>query len=149
VGLKISGGGSVVQGLAFFRFTTAAIMLETAGNNTIRGNFIGTNADASAVSGGLGDGILIDNSADNLIGGTTPAARNIISGAGLNGVHIINAGSTGNRIQGNFIGIDMTGKDPLPNGVSGVRVEMDASRTTIGGTAPGPKMSSLATGALE
>ena len=45
-----------------------------------------------------------------MIGGTVAAARNVVSGGtGLTGVSLNNAGSTGNLVQGNFIGTDAGG----------------------------------------
>jgi len=55
------------------------------------------------------EGIHFDNSSNNLIGGTVPAARNVISGNTYpnqsgGGVYLRGLGSSKNKIQGNFIG---------------------------------------------
>src|SRR5262249_1722477 len=62
---------------------------------------------------------------DCLIGGTTPAARNIISG-NTEGIQ-----SAGTLIEGNYIGTDVTGTVAIGNRILGVRGQ------TVGGTAPG------------
>ena len=73
-----------------------------------------------------------------MIGGTTPAARNLISGNTTNGVRvgIGNSGevSQNNRVEGNLIGTDAAGTSAIPNGASGVNVRGPASNNTIGGT---------------
>ena len=53
---------------------------------------------------------------DSRIGGTTPAARNLISGNNGSGV---GGGDFGrfNQVLGNFIGTDITGTQDLGNGV--------------------------------
>ena len=42
--------------------------------------------------------------------------------------------STGNLVQGNFIGTDVTGKQPLPNSNDGIFINGDSN--TVGGTTP-------------
>ncbi|HEX8204168.1 MAG TPA: VCBS repeat-containing protein, partial [Isosphaeraceae bacterium] len=81
-GLTIVGGGSTVQGLAINRFNGPGILLSSGGGNRIVGNVIGTNAAGTAALANLGDGVAIVNSPGNVIGGTAPADRNVISGNG-------------------------------------------------------------------
>jgi len=85
-----------------------------AGNHVVQGNFLGTDVSGS-VALGLSWGIEIADTTDNLIGGTDPAERNLISGNALDGVLIANT-SFRNRIVGNLIGTDASGTGPLPNG---------------------------------
>ena len=73
----------------------------------------------------------------NTIGGTTAGARNVISGNNQSGVRIDGNGATGNLVQGNFIGTDVTGMISLGNTRVGVVVTGGASNTSIGGTAAG------------
>ena len=128
-GLVISAGDSTVRGLAF-----PSILLSTNGGNVIEGNFIGTDATGTVAQAGL-FGVRISESADNTIGGTSPAARNIISGA-TRGVDISGfGGSQGNRVQGNFIGTDASGTTSLANG-RGVSLVSSGVSTTIGGPTP-------------
>ncbi len=107
-----------------------------AGRNTVAGNNIGTDAAGTARLGNVGAGVFIA-SASNTIGGTTAGARNIISGNGGNGISIAGAGATGNRVQGNFIGTDVTGRLDLGNARDGVAVREGASDNLIGGTTAG------------
>ena len=129
-GLEIDAGSSTVRGLVINRFAADGIFLQTGTLNTIVGNYLGTNATGQASSPN-GHGIE-DNSGNNLIGGTTAADRNVISGNSLGGVHLIAAGST---VEGNYIGTDATGTFAVGNGDEGILVQ--AQNSTIGGTAPG------------
>jgi hypothetical protein len=133
-GLVIAAGGSTVQGLAITDFNNG-IHLTGGGDDLITGNFIGTDPSGTAAFEGNNNGVEIDNSANNTVGGTSPAARNVISGNIFGfGIQIFN-GSTGNLVQGNYIGTDATGLHALGN-FFGIFLE-DAPFTTIGGTAAG------------
>jgi len=97
-GLIITAGNSTVRGLVLDGFTdnnapNGAIILTGGGSNVIEGNFIGPDPTGAAAPGN-NTGVLVQDSAQNLIGGTTPAARNLISG---NGVGIDMQGSLGSR----------------------------------------------------
>ena len=101
--------------------------MEEGGNHRIEGNFIGTDASGVDGQGNGTDGIFVAASSNNTIGGTTPGARNVISGNGSVGVQIfglrgsgpdarpqtgddtLELPATGNLIQGNLIGTDPTG----------------------------------------
>jgi hypothetical protein len=105
----------------------------TATGTLVQGNFIGTNAAGTAAFGNNAVGIFI-NSANNTVGGTTPGARNVISGTiGGDGIVLSESGATGNTIQGNYIGTDVTGTVDLGNVVAGIRI-VRATNNTIGGT---------------
>lgn len=117
-GLTITAGGSTVRGLIFNRFDSYAIALEEGDGNTLEGNWIGTNADGLSGVADSTFGILISNSSANLIGGATPAARNVIASNTLsieiNGNAGLNA-STGNIVRGNYIGVGKDGTTALGN----------------------------------
>jgi len=99
--------------------------------NQVTGNFIGTTADGSNALPNVSIGVWIDNSADNLVGGTETGSRNVISGNGT-GVYITGYDYAGNRVIGNFIGTDVTGEVSLPNS-DGVYVVSAARGNRIGG----------------
>ena len=102
-------------------------------DNSIQGNYIGTDRDGTAALPNDGDGVFIFAfSSDNKIGGTEVGAGNLISGNVDDGV-LISPGPTGNTVQGNFIGTDATGTADLANGGNGVQIT-DTSDNTIGGT---------------
>lgn len=126
----IDAGGSTIRGLVINRCRTAGIRLTTLGANTISGNFLGTDASGTERRPATNQnaGVEINNSPSNTIGGTTPAARNLISG-NSNGVSITN-GSTGNVVSGNLIGTDRTGTISVFNSTG---VNITAPGNTIGG----------------
>jgi hypothetical protein len=132
-GLQISGGSSTVRGLVIVNFGDSGINLNTAGGNHVEGNFIGMDASGKTSLGNGFAGIDIWNSPNNVIGGTTPAARNLLSGNQAYGVHLGGQGSTGNVVEGNYIGTDNSGTISRPN-YDGVEIEAGASNNTIGGT---------------
>ncbi len=105
--------------------------------NLVEGNYIGTDITGTTSMGLSQSGIGIAG-AYNTIGGTTAAARNVISGNNGNGIQINGGfyGSIGNVIQGNYIGTDPSGTQGLPDG-TGVILGAGVSDTTVGGTAPG------------
>jgi CSLREA domain-containing protein len=139
-GLRIVGSGSIVRGLAVNRFTRNGITLVGASgmgdNITISGSFIGTDAAGAIDLGNGNDGIGTENgfgsgSDNNLIGGISPAARNIISGNGGDGVEFFFCG--GNTVQGNFIGLAADGSTAIGNSGAGVSVSAFTGGTVIGG----------------
>src|SRR5206468_5090118 len=74
-------------------------------------------------------------SSNILIGGTTAAARNVISGFTDAALFIGGTGTSGVLIQGNFIGTDSTGQTVLGSGQNGINL-FRATNSTIGGTTP-------------
>ena len=154
-GLTLGPGstGSTIRGLVINRFSGDGILVKSPAN-IIAGNFIGTNPTGTAGGNGLGNantsfdlvthfraGVYIENTIFNTIGGTTPAARNVISGNILDNIHIVGpvAGS-GNTVQGNFIGVGADGTSILfTSGFWGIEVGGVNAANTIGGTTPGAR----------
>jgi hypothetical protein len=126
--IDTGGGGSTIRGLIINRCRTAGLRIQNVGGNSITGNFIGTDANGKAVSNPNPNGLSINNSSSNVIGGTTPAARNLISG-NSSGISIL-GGSTSNVVSGNLIGTDAAGTGSLPNSTG---VAVSAPGNTIGG----------------
>jgi hypothetical protein len=105
-------------------------------SNLIQGNMIGTSSSGELAVGNLLDGVAIDNSPDNTIGGTAADAGNLISGNDGEGIFIDQAGSTGNLVLGNSIGLDQTGSTALANSGDGIEI-VNAPGNDIGGTFSG------------
>ena len=140
VGGATAGSGNVISGNG----QQGVWLLGTGGNvtgNLVAGNLIGLNA---AGAGGLGNGnagigvagIGVTGAARNQIGGTNAAARNVISGNNGYGIFLIGAGTTGNQLQGNFIGTDTSGLLARGNLYEGVYMQ-DVSTNQIGGSVAG------------
>jgi titin len=142
IGGTLLGAGNVISGsennVDINDITDGGIAFDSL----VQGNLIGTDVTGTrglgfANSKGVG---ITSNAYDMTIGGTTPAARNIISGNEY-GVYIFD-NSYLNIIQGNYIGTDITGSKPLGNGeqgyISGDKVTtIPAILNTIGGSVPG------------
>lgn len=115
--------------------------------NLIQGNYIGlTRAGTAALGNGVtngripGAGIFIGSATNNTIGGTTAAARNIISGNNGYGIALGTAngdGASGNVIQGNAIGTQADGRAALRNTSHGLFITASSSGNLIGGADPG------------
>jgi len=87
----------------------------SSAGNVVEGSFIGVGADGTTVVANNGAGVLITAS-NNTVGGTTPAAGNLISG-NESGVQIVGPGANANVIQQNDIGTNVStetaiGKQP-------------------------------------
>jgi hypothetical protein len=133
-GNVISGNGvpgDVAHGIAVYSFEGPST------TNVIQGNRIGTNAAGTVALRNEGAGIQIQGAGvtGNTVGGTTAAARNLLSGNFFDGVGISD-GAAGNVVQGNLIGTDVTGSAGLGNGTIGVSID-SAPNNFLGGTDPG------------
>jgi parallel beta-helix repeat protein len=141
IGVQLNGGASNTIGGA----TAAArnvisgnkrdgVLIVTTGaqHNTVLGNYIGTNAAGNARLGNGWYGVEISQP-NNLVGGTTPAARNVISANGISGVVMYLATGVNNRVQGNYVGTDNTGTKDLGNTTAGIEITNGAKNNTVGG----------------
>ena len=129
-----AGERNIISGFEERRNRDISGIRQGATGNVIQGNYIGTDATGTVALSRVGGAIEIRGATNNTIGGTTAAARNIISGNGA-GISIV-GGSSNIRIQGNYIGTNSAGDAAVPNRFAGRHLE-GASNNTIGGTAPG------------
>ncbi len=131
VGVECRGSGDTLVGGtgAGARNVISSNGIGVRGCHTVQGNYIGTDITGTIAMGNGEAGVR----GGTLIGGASPAARNVISG---NGIGIINGGINGGTVQGNFIGTDATGAAPLPNR-DGVVILPGARGLVIGGAADG------------
>ena len=144
IGLTLNVSDCVVRGLAVNTFHGTSggigIYIVTGGplvkNALLEANFIGTDATGTIAKPNH-IGISIQNTSLNTIGGTTGAARNLISGNDYVGVQIFGASTfaSGNVFQGNYIGTTVTGGSALFN--AEVAFNLFADSTLIGGAAAG------------
>lgn len=144
-GLLVLGGPGEGEGnvLASNESDTVDLHSGSAGS-IVQGNRIGTDSTGTVVLGNAGDGLGVYVS-DVLIGGTagvTPGGRctgacNVISGgfnAWAQGIEI-NGSARRTVVQGNHIGVDVTGLVALGNDGGGILVREDPA--LVGGSAPG------------
>ena len=105
------------------------------GNHLVFGNHIGTTLDGTTAMANGEDGVFLAFETETTIGGTTEAARNIISGNGFSGVLIQFTESMSNTVQGNLIGVNIN-EEPLGNGFDGITISQSVANV-IGGTQEG------------
>lgn len=99
--------------------------------NQVSGNYIGTKIDGLSALRNQYDGVFLDDTDYNLIGGSTFATGgNVIAANGYSGVYIY--GGEGNEVSGNYIGVDVTGLAGLGNEGDGVTLE-DTRYNLVGG----------------
>ena len=112
--------------------------------NTMQGNLIGTDVSGTKALPNSFYGIEL-NDAQNTVGGT--GMQNVISGNGRGGVLIYGTPTTtANIVTNNYIGTDITGTQPVPNGGNGVQIGLagglgGASGNSIGSSSSIPAMS--------
>ena len=129
------GARNIISGNAQY-----GLLLIGANSNAIQGNYIGPDASGKTAPandnsyGGIG---MWGGSANNLIGGTIPGAGNLISGNSSYGLFLQDPSTSGNLIQGNFIGADLTGTNALGNSYAGVALWGGATNNSIGGNTVG------------
>jgi CSLREA domain-containing protein len=127
VGGSCTGACNLISG-------NTGIGLDISSNQTIQGNYIGTDVTGLLDRGNSGSGI--SSGTDNTvttIGGTSPEARNIVSGNNNFGLGV--AGISNHVIQGNYIGVGSDGTTALGNSNPGITLGGD--NNTIGGTTAG------------
>jgi titin len=131
IGGTAPGTGNVISG------NNSGVMITDAGTtkNLVMGNRIGTDWTGTVELGNLFGVSLWEGAAGNAIGGTSAAARNIISGNIDFGVRIY--GSSDNKVRGNFIGTDRTGTVELGNRLEGVMIFGGSTGNRIGGAVAG------------
>ncbi len=151
-GLILGAGssGSTIRGLSITNFATVLFPGTVYGagirilsnNNIIEGNFVG--ADTTGFNSGPNATAINVFGDDNLIGGTTPAARNLLSGHYLGGSDEISRINGVLRIQGsrtvvqqNTVGLNRTGAAVLMpdshQGVVLIQTGLNGGNTLIGG----------------
>ncbi len=134
---NIIGGGGAGAGNVISGNCGSGIFLYgiNSGRTTIAGNYIGTNAAGTAAVPNTLNGISIrTGSGFNTIGGNLESMRNIISGNARSGIFMMDENTSSNLIRSNYIGTDVTGTNPLPNGKCGILMMNGPSLNRIGET---------------
>src|SRR5690606_32933720 len=132
----IDGAGNLIVGNG----GDGVLLADEAFLNLVLGNIIGTDpAGTRGDLGNAGNGVTIQNSSGNTIGG---AVGNLISGNGVAGVRLVGTGrqadpgqgrSAGNVVQANLIGTDIMGTLARGNVQGGIVLNGDVVGNTIGG----------------
>ncbi len=114
-----------VMGLAFQRFTSAAIEADGAGSVRIWGNTFGVLTNPLVPAGFLGDAIAINGTVGTYIGGAGAVRVNLIGNADGAGVRLTDC--DGCSVRGNLIGVRADGHSELGNGVGVLAVGGDGA----------------------
>ena len=137
--IRIVSPHNVIRGLSVYNALDQIEMFgAAANNNTIVGNYLGTNAAATFTSilspTSSGMGIHLESGSHNNVFGTPALAdRNVFDGAPLEGIRIDHENSDANVIQNNIFGLKPNGLAKLPNRRTGIDLQFGASRNLIGG----------------
>jgi titin len=135
VGGTKAGSANVISGN-----TGNGVLINASNSNIIEGNFIGTVANGTAAIPNVMAGVLINGgSSSNTVGGTKTGTLNVISGNSVGGVVISDAGTMSNKVEGNFIGTDISGTVAIANGTEGVLVTHGATKNSIGASTAGAR----------
>lgn len=126
---NVIGGGNVISGNQRVGVTVAGA------GNVVKGNYIGTDPSGSVAVPNAIEGIWVAGQS-NVVGGSTAADCNVISGNGLFGINVSGSGATANVVKGNYVGVDVTGQKALGNR-NGVGVSFGAQDNVIGGVEEG------------
>jgi len=125
---NIIGGYNTGEGNLLSGNTGYGVFIYNLGTteNKVYGNLIGTDVSGTyAIPNG--NGIVIDGVATKHL-----IDRNVISGNIQQGIVIHISGSNEHIITRNYIGTDVTGNSPLPNGSDGIRIAEGGQYNIIG-----------------
>jgi parallel beta-helix repeat protein len=135
IGGTAPGAGNLISANKFEGVSISSFYVT---GTLVQGNLVGTDVTGTLAFPNGRNGIAISFARNNTIGGTTPAARNVVSSSNFTsagGGTGIAVGGDGNIVQGNYVGTDINGVNPLPNANAGIGV--GGSNNVIGGTTPG------------
>jgi hypothetical protein len=149
IGGEAPGSGNTISGNAqsgILLFSPSDRPQSLSNQNRILGNLIGTDGSGTAALPNNADGVQILNSSSNTIGGTSSAARNVISGNLASGVAIdalatvgsaVTLNSTGNQLLGNYVGPGISGLSPLQRSMQQIGVLVNNSSGNMIGVPTG------------
>ena len=130
IGGPDAGARNIISGNAQY-----GVVLIGASSNAIQGNYIGPDSSGQTAPandnsyGGIG---VWGGAANNLFGGSSPGAGNVISGNNSYGIFLADPGTSGNWLEGNLIGTDLTGTNALGNWSAGVALWNGAANNGVG-----------------
>lgn len=136
--------GSTLKGVVVNSFSQGDAVKILADDVKVQGNYIGTDPTGSVAHPNVvGVNAFVQDPASGhnaLIGGLSPADRNLISGNTSGTTGTAGYPGTGWTIQGNYVGVAADGLTPLANstdGGSGSFSIDDNQDVTVGGSQPG------------
>src|SRR3954447_16297999 len=149
---NVVSSGNLFRGLSIYGvFNHFELSGAGATNNTISGNFIGSDPGSTfqaldSQEGGSGI-TMVSGANHNRVGSSNPADRNVIAGTPSTGIRIQHEGTNSNTVQGNLFGLKPHGDAGRPLGFTGVDIQFGAKNNTIGG--PGAGEGNVLSGAIH
>jgi YVTN family beta-propeller protein len=145
-GFGLDASNNIIRGLMINGFDQMGILIVGSSGNVIEGNHIGIDMVGDQLDANYEGCVVIDNGSNNIIGGDTPAQRNVM--AGVEGStdedhHLIAIQgnlSENNIIKGNYLGVNAGGQAGLGSTEYGISVLNGAHHNIIG---PGNVISGL------
>jgi hypothetical protein len=135
-GLQFKGSNCLARSFIIDNFPEAGVLITGSGaiGNTVSGCYLGTDENGMIAETNIFYPLEISGGAiSNVVGGTTVAERNIISGSAYQGVAIRDPGTAHNVVEGNYIGLNAQGNAALPNAWAGIQIFGGAQSNLIGG----------------
>jgi len=133
----INASRIIIRGLIIGEFLYGIqISGQNSMENSICGNFIGTNYDGTMSAGNYNAIEILNGANNNYIGGDDSLSRNLVGGNLYAGIRISDANN--NIVTGNYVGISRDGKSPLPN-YDGITIEGYSHGNRIGGMNSGER----------
>ena len=145
--VAIDGGGTVstgidiqaafvnVKGLAIRNFANTGVVFSgTTTSSTLSGCYVGTDLTGN-VAQPSPTGVHFNGATDAVLGGFTPAARNVISGNSVWGV-IVDGAASNIGLYGNYIGTKADLSAALANN-TGVKIFNGTTNVAVGGASAG------------
>ena len=124
-----SNNDCTIEGVAINGSTGSGIKISIGNRHKIYGCYIGTTATGETPKANASDGLYIDSSTLNIIGGLGSTEGNIISGNLGSGINFNK--STANKVVGNRIGLGTSEGTSLGNGAHGIYMHSESKNQTI------------------
>lgn len=132
VGIGVLASGCVIRGLRVVNCAGPAIDVREGAGTIVEANWVGLDAAGTAAAPNI-SGVNMSGGPGHLLGGTSVAARNVISGSMQSGA---GGSARDSRIEGNYVGLNATGTGPVPNGTG---ISVSGPNSVVGGTAAGSR----------
>ncbi len=144
-GIRIEGPASQNQvvGNLVSANTGVGVHITGAGadSNTVDLNVIGLDTSQSLDRGNSSHGVQVDGGAKNNKIGSGAGQGNHVAGNDNDGIQIQGAGTDGNQVFANLVGLDFNRFNAVPNSWGGVTILFGAKNNTIGAVGAGNTLS--------
>jgi hypothetical protein len=144
----VVGGTGAGEGNLLSGNVGAGLIVQQGDRTEFLANRIGTDTTGTAALPNGGIGVQLLDADGSRVGDGSAAGRNLISSASFPAVTIIGLGSTatGNLVEGNYIGTDVSGNQALGNVSTGVNISNNTAGTVVGSPGAGNVIAATGTG---